>query len=237
MLGRHGMNQSSNHIFVVGLTGSIGSGKSTISRKLKEKNIKVIDADIISREVLVKNPKLKNEIKNAFGKDFFDDSDNLLRKKLGTFVFSDKEKKIDLEKIMIPYIIKDIFKKIEEYDNKGLDICIVDAPTLIENNLHFYMNAIILVTVDKETQIKRIMLRDALTREEVTIRINSQMDQEEKIKYADFIINNSGNIETTMQQLEKVLKSLEDFRGKNGNKKETHSINYSIYNIDNHDKL
>jgi dephospho-CoA kinase len=231
------MSQNNKPIFVVGLTGNIGSGKSTISNLLREKKIPIIDADVVSREVLIKHPRLMEEIKSAFGKEYFDEKGNLLRKKLGTFVFSSKEKKLELEKIMIPYIIKDIFEKIKEYDSNGYDFCIVDAPTLVENNLHFYMNAIILVTVDKENQINRIMMRDSLTMNEAIIRINSQMTQEEKIKYADFIIDNNGNMEATIQQLERVLKSLEDLRGKNGKKKQVPSINYSIHNINNPNKL
>jgi dephospho-CoA kinase len=231
------MSLNKKPIFVVGLTGSIGSGKSTISNLLIEKKIPVIDADIISREVLIKEPKLLKEIKDFFGEEYFDEKDNLIRKKLGTLVFSNKEKKLALEKIMMSYIIKDIFEKIKEYDSKGHEFCVVDAPTLIENNLHFYMNAIILVTVDKDTQINRVMLRDTLTKDEVLIRINSQMDQQEKLKFADFIINNNYSLENTIQQLEKVLKSLEDLRGENGTKKEALSIDYSINNISTGGKL
>lgn len=216
MLEIRGMKLN-NNIFIIGLTGSIGSGKSTISSLLKEMGIPIIDADLISRDVLTKHPNLLEVIKNTFGIEYFDDKGNLLRKKLGSLIFSDKTMKDNLEKILIPYITKDIFAKVNEYACKGHSFCVVDAPTLIENQLHFYMNAIILVTIDKELQIKRVMTRDSLNFTEVLNRINSQMPQEEKIKYADYIINNSGTMEQTIAQLNEVLKSLENIRGKNDN--------------------
>lgn len=206
-----------NNIFIIGLTGSIGSGKSTISSLLKATGIPIIDADLISRDVLTKHPNLLDVIKNTFGIEYFDDQGNLLRKKLGSLIFSNKTMKDNLERILIPYITKDIFDKVNEYACIGHSFCVVDAPTLIENQLHFYMNAIILVTIDKELQIKRVMTRDSLNFTEVLNRINSQMPQEEKIKYADYIINNSGSMEQTKAQLNEVLKSLENIRGKNDN--------------------
>jgi dephospho-CoA kinase len=206
-----------NNIFVIGLTGSIGSGKSTISKLIKEKGLPIIDADIISKEILIKHPNLLEDIKNTFGIDYFDEKGNLLRKKLGSLIFSNKVMKDNLEQILLPSIIKDIFDKVNEYACKGYKYCVVDAPTLIENELHFYMNAIILVTIDKELQIRRVMTRDSLNFDEVLNRKNSQMPQEEKINYADYIINNSGTVEQSKAQLNEILKSLVNIRGKNDN--------------------
>ncbi|EQB86554.1 hypothetical protein M918_13760 [Clostridium sp. BL8] len=188
------MKQSSN-IFLVGLTGNIGSGKSTVSNYLKEKGISVIDADVISREVMINHPDILTKIKLNFGDECFDQNGTLIRKKLGNIIFANQEKKNKLEEIIIPYIIKDIFAKVKEYADKGIDLCVVDAPTLIENNLHFYMNAIILVTVGREIQLKRVMERDSLSLKEATIRIDAQMKEEHKLKYADFVIKNDGTKE------------------------------------------
>jgi dephospho-CoA kinase len=210
-----GMNQ--NKIFVVGLTGNIGSGKSTVSNILREKEIPIIDADLISREVLIKHPKLLKDIMDSFGNEYFDSNGNLLRKKLGNLIFSNNEKKIQLENMLLPFIIRDIFDKIEEYDKKGFEFCIVDAPTLIENNLHFYMDAVILVTVERDVQIQRVATRDSLNLEDVMKRINSQISQDEKIKMANFIIDNNKSLYNTKIQVEQILNEMKILRGKNVN--------------------
>ncbi|MBP2023142.1 dephospho-CoA kinase [Clostridium punense] len=217
------MKQSSN-IFLVGLTGNIGSGKSTVSNYLKEKGISVIDADVISREVMINHPDILTKIKLNFGDECFDQNGTLIRKKLGNIIFANQEKKNKLEEIIIPYIIKDIFAKVKEYADKGIDLCVVDAPTLIENNLHFYMNAIILVTVGREIQLKRVMERDSLSLKEATIRIDAQMKEEHKLKYADFVIKNDGTKEHAKKQLEEILILVDNFRGKDGEKKEPYNL-------------
>lgn len=229
------MKQSDGRIFVVGLTGNIGSGKSTISNFLKEKQIPLIDADIISREVMIKHPSILKEIEDNFGNDFFDENGNLIRKKLGNAIFLDITKKIKLEEIIIPYIIKDIFQKVKEYDDNGDKICVVDAPTLIENNLHFYMNAIILVMVDKNLQLKRVMERDSLNLQDAISRIDNQMPQEEKLKYADFVISNNGTKDNAKKQLDEILILLNNFRGKDGKKKESCNVNHTNHIIANGD--
>ncbi len=198
-----------NKIFVIGLTGNIGSGKSTVSSILREKEIPIIDADLISREVLIKHPKLLKDIMDSFGNEYFDSNGNLLRKKLGNLIFSNNEKKIQLEDMLLPFIISDIF------DKKGFEFCIVDAPTLIENNLHFYMNAVILVTVERDIQIQRVATRDSLDLEDVMKRINSQISQDEKIKMANFIIDNNGSLNNTKIQVEQILNEMKILRGKN----------------------
>lgn len=191
----------------IGLTGGIGSGKSTVSSIMKKEGITIIDADIISKEVLKIYPEINWAIKEQFGGDFFYEG-VLDRRKFGSYIFSNEKEREKLENIMIPYIKKEIFKDIREYEDSGENMCIVDAPTLIEHGLHKLMDYNIVVWVDRKTQIDRIGKRDLLTNEEIINRIKSQMPLEEKIRYADFVIDNSGSIEETEIEVRKILRSI-----------------------------
>ncbi|ADL52426.1 dephospho-CoA kinase [Clostridium cellulovorans] len=191
----------------VGITGGIGSGKSTISKYLIKEGYRIIDADIISREVLIKYPEILNNIRTTFGEEYFC-GNSLNRAKLGEVVFKDQEKKQLLEDIIIPYIIKEIDGKFEKYQKHGLKIVFLDAPTLIENNLHKTMDKNILVWVDRETQENRVATRDKLSLDQVNDRIDAQLPLDEKKKYVDYIIDNTGSVEETYQQIDKLLKVL-----------------------------
>ncbi len=197
-----------NSTIVVGLTGGIGSGKSTVSNMLIERNIPVIDADKISREVLIIYPEVLWSIKKEFGEEVFDENDNLDRKKLGAMIFSNEIFKKKLENIIIPYIKKEIFDKIEKYVKAGEKLCIVDAPTLIENNLHKYMDEVIVIVVNEKIQIKRVMARDSLSKKDALNRINSQMPLKEKLKYATYTIDNSDTLSHTGEQLDNIIFNL-----------------------------
>ena len=105
--------------------------------------------------------------------------------------------------------------EIDEYDNMGEEICVLDAPTLIENNLHEEMDFVIVIAIMKELQISRVMARDEFTREEAINRINNQMSTEEKVKYADYLIDNGDTLEYTKFQVDSIIKELKEFRGKN----------------------
>lgn len=192
-------------MITVGLTGGIGSGKSTVSNILREKGIPVIDADIIAREVLELYPDLIKEIERAFGKEFIDEEGKLRRRELGNFIFKDRLLVDKLDKIMIPYIKSEIFKRIKEFSQIGEKICIVDAPTLIEHSIHKDMDANILVWVDEETQIQRVVNRDNMEKEQVYNRINAQIPLEAKKEKVDFIIDNSGSLEETKEQLRRII--------------------------------
>ncbi|AJA48532.1 dephospho-CoA kinase [Clostridium pasteurianum DSM 525 = ATCC 6013] len=192
----------------VGLTGGIGSGKSTVARMFKERSIPVIDADVISREVLNIYPELLSEIKQEFGIEFFDGDGKLLRRKLGDYVFASYARRKKLEEIIMPYIKKDIFKHIKLYEDLKENICVLDAPILIETGINNDMDLNILAWVDRETQIKRVMERDKMNLQQVINRINAQMPLEEKKKYVDVIIDTSVSIDYTESQVEKLLTSI-----------------------------
>lgn len=207
------MKQS--NILKIGLTGGIGCGKSTISMIFRENSIPVIDADEISRKVLLTHPDILLEIRKSFGDEYFDENGEFLRRKMGNLIFSDKSRKVQYENIIMPHIFHDILSEIKKYNDVGEEICIIDAPTLIENKLHTYMDKIIVVIASEEIQIERVMRRDNFSREEAIIRINNQMSTKEKCKFADFIIDNSGNLQETRIKVMKVISKLKLIRGKN----------------------
>jgi dephospho-CoA kinase len=192
----------------VGLTGGIGSGKSTVSSMLKEKGIDVIDADWISREIFDLYPEVAFYIRKEFGEGFFDERGMLKRRELGNYIFRYGRERIKLENIVIPFIKREIFLRLEEYDRKGVNICVVDAPTLIEQGLHRKMDYTILVWVDTATQRARVKKRDSLKDEQVADRINAQMSLDAKREYVDFIIDNSLELINTREQVEKVVTTL-----------------------------
>ena len=198
------MNQNK----VIGLTGSIATGKSQVSNYLKNKGIKVIDADLIARDVA--NYKIvKNKIKREFGEDLYK-NDKLDRKKLAEIIFARKIHRQKLNSIMHPEIYKEIKKESESADG----LVFIDIPLLFENedlNKKYGLDfdEIWLVYVDRETQIKRLMNRDDISREYAEEKINSQISVEEKRKKSDVIIDNSGTLEETFAQVEKKLKNKE----------------------------
>ena len=205
-------------MFKIGLTGGIGSGKSTVSNMLKSLSINVIDADIVAREVLILYPQILEKVRSEFGDYFFDKFGELERRKFGDFIFNNEEERKKYEAIIIPYIIKQIFIRIEECYKVGCDICVLDAPTLIENNLQINMDINILVWVDKETQIQRIVNRDLISKEKAELRLNAQIPLDKKRELVDYIIDNSGTTEYTKEQLIKVLDNINS-RGKKWSEK------------------
>ncbi|WP_294373155.1 dephospho-CoA kinase [uncultured Clostridium sp.] len=185
----------------IGLTGGIGTGKSTVSKILSEEKFKIIDADIIAREVLEKNPKILDIIRTQFGAGFFDWRGEFRRKEFGNHIFRFPKQRIKYEGIIIPYIKEEIEEKFKEYEKKKEKVVILDAPTLIENNLHSEMDYVILVIADNSVQIKRIIERDKITKYDAVSRINAQMSVEQKKEFADIIIDNNGDLVETQKQV------------------------------------
>jgi dephospho-CoA kinase len=185
----------------IGLTGGIGTGKSTVSSILKNEKFKIIDADNIAKEVLEKNPQILEMVRTEFGSGFFDWRGEFRRKEFGNHIFRFPKQRVKYESIIMPYIKQTMEENIKAYEKKGEKIIIIDAPTLIENNMHVDMDYIILVYADNSVQIKRVMDRDKLTKVEAVSRINSQMSMEEKKEYANIIIDNNADLIETQKQV------------------------------------
>lgn len=188
-------------MITIGLTGGIGTGKSTVSKILKDDGFKVIDADEIAREVLEKNPEILEQVRIQFGEGFFDWRGQFRRREFGNHIFRFPKQRVKYEEIIIPYIKAEIKAQIQNYKKKREKIIIVDAPTLIENKLHTDMDYIVLVCTDNSTQIQRIKNRDKLSQADAIGRINAQMPMEEKKNYANIIIDNNGDLIDTQKQV------------------------------------
>ena len=191
-------------MIILGLTGSIGCGKSSLSNILKENNIDIIDADIISRKIF-EDKKLLNLVFEYFGNCIKNEDGSLNRKALGNIVFNDDNKLIELNALTHPRIKEKIIKEIEILKLNNKEVIVIDAPLLIEGGYLEMVDKLLVITCNNEIQVNRIQKRDNCTREEALSRINSQMSQEEKVKYADYILDNSGSIEDLKENTREFL--------------------------------
>lgn len=189
----------------IGLTGGIGTGKSTVSSMLAGAGFKVIDADLIARDVLSKYPEILDKVRIEFGEGFFDWKGQFRRKEFGNHIFRFPKQRVRYENIIMPYIFKEINEAFKRYEEKGEKLVILDAPTLIENGMHKDMDYVILVWADTTTQIQRVKSRDKLSHSEVVSRINAQMQMEEKKKAANILIDNGGDLVKTQRQVKDII--------------------------------
>ena len=195
-------------MLVLGLTGNIGCGKSSVSTIFMENNIKVVDADIVARQIF-DDKGLLNEVFSTFGESIRNQDGSLNRRALGNIVFNDDEKLILLNNLTHPKIKQKILSKVEEYKNQGEKIVVIDAALLIEDDYIPYIQKLILITCREEIQINRIIARDNCTKEEAISRINSQMSQEDKKKFADYIIDNSNSFEELQEKVLELISVLQ----------------------------
>ena len=191
---------------VIGVTGGIGSGKSTVSRILKDLGAFVIDADKISREIVHKGSEALKELAEYFGEGILDADGALDRRKLSAIVFEDCGKLQALNNITHKYISKRIIIDLETLKGKEVsDIVAIDVPIPVKDGFLDVADEVWVVIADKETRLKRIMERSGLTVEEASGRISSQMSDEEFIKLADEVIYNNGPIEELEKSVAKLF--------------------------------
>ncbi|GGA36777.1 dephospho-CoA kinase [Psychrobacillus lasiicapitis] len=190
---------------IIGLTGSIASGKSTVSNMLKELGYPIVDADVVARVVVEKGTETLKTIEEAFGQEVIADDGSLNRGKLGDIIFSSPSKRKQLNDIIHPAIRAEMLRQKEELKKVGHPTIIMDIPLLFESRLQSYVEKILVVTVTEETQLERLMARNNFTLEEAKSRIQSQLPLSIKEKEADAVIYNNGTLEYTEQQLKKIL--------------------------------
>jgi len=188
---------------LIGLTGGIASGKSTVSAILRRLGAQVIDADALAREVVEPQQPAWNEIVEMFGNEILQSDQTLDRKKLRKLVFEEPSARKQLETITHPKIRQLAQEKIAESAASGASLVVYEAPLLFETGIHLWLRPVILVACDIATQKRRLQKRDSLSDAEIEQHLGAQMSLEEKRKLADYVIENNG----TLEDLESAVKT------------------------------
>ena len=190
--------------YIVGITGTIGSGKSSISSYLKKLGYIIIDADIISKKIS-EEEKVKSKIKDVFGDEYVV-SNKLNRQRLANLIFKDEEKRNELNNILHPLIKEEMIEEINQVNN---NIVFLDVPLLFETSFYELINASIMFYTKKDINIKRLSNRNNISLVDAKMMIEAQMDGEIKKTYATYVIDNSDTLELSYKQTDKILKLLE----------------------------
>jgi len=192
----------------IGLTGSIATGKTTVSTMFRELNIPVVDADLIAREVVEIGKPAYKELIAYFGEEILESNKKINRKKLGAIVFSKESERKKLNEIMHPAIRKEMLRQKEMHVENKERCIVLDIPLLFESNLFHFVDQVLVVYTDETTQLERLIERDQSTEKEALQRIQSQISVKEKAEKADKVIDNSGSIDETYKQLKAYLQKL-----------------------------
>jgi dephospho-CoA kinase len=188
-------------MLVIGLTGGIGSGKSTVAELFRQKAVELIDADVIAREVVAPGEPALQQIAGHFGSEVLDSDGSLLRKKLRELVFADPAERIWLEQLLHPLIHTAIKQRIAAC---ATPYCLLVSPLLLETSQRELVDRILVVDVSRETQLSRTLERDGSPRETVEAIIEAQVSREVRCKNADDIIANDGDIKDLAKQVDRL---------------------------------
>jgi dephospho-CoA kinase len=195
---------------IVGLTGGIGTGKSTVARLFAELGAKVIDADQLAREAQAKGSPALEAIRARFGPSVFTASGDLDRKALAAIVFQDGTARQDLNAIVHPRVAELAAERMQTLSEAGAALVLYDVPLLYESGLDQMLPAVIVVSAPSEVQRERLAGRDALSPGEIDARIAAQMPLSEKVARADFVIDNGGSLEATRAQVSALFQRLSE---------------------------
>ncbi|MBC7341916.1 MAG: dephospho-CoA kinase [Clostridia bacterium] len=189
-------------MFIIGLTGGIASGKSTVAGMLKDLGAEIIDADAIARQVVEPGRPALKKIAEKLGEEFINPDGTLNRAALGEYIFANPEARRTLNAITHPRIIEEVATRLRQIaDRDSLAVAVIDAPLLLEVGMASVVDEVWVTYVPEETQIKRLMERDGLTLEQAQARLKAQMPIDEKLKAADRVINTACSLEATREQV------------------------------------
>jgi dephospho-CoA kinase len=194
-------------MLVLGVTGGVGTGKTTVSSVFADLGAEVIDADALAHELLRAGAQGAKIVGRLFGPEFIDSEGSVRRRALGSVVFSDPERRRKLEGALHPLIIREIRRRLgvlKARPDSGKLVVVLDAPVLLEAGARDLVDKLVVVSAKRSTQISRLVKDAGLSFEEAEARIASQMPLEEKIKAADFVVDNDGDLATTKAQVKKV---------------------------------
>jgi len=195
-------------MIIIGLTGSLGTGKSTVAQIFKEAGVVVIDADLIVHELLKNNKTVLSEIKRIFGEAVFVQK-QIDRKKLGQVVFGDVKKLKLLTAILHPIALKEVLSQINQVkNNTNVRMVVVDAPLLIEAKWHLWVDYLIVVKSSRELQFKRLWQQRKMSKAEILRRLKVQLPIRQKINMADIVIDNRSTLSDTQKQTRMIIQRL-----------------------------
>ena len=187
----------------IGLTGGIGSGKSTVARRFAELGASVYSADEISRRALDPGEPCYQRVINEFGESILAADGTINRKALASIVFSDEQKRKQLNEIIHPFVIEQLFSRAkDELSGREHAIAIFDIPLLFESGLDAQMDRTLVVACDEQERIRRIVERDRVTPKHAIARIRAQMPEEERWQRADYVLENSGSLDELIRQVD-----------------------------------
>lgn len=190
---------------IIGLTGSIATGKSTVARRLKELGLPIVDADVVARHVVEPGSETLEAIYKEFGEAALLPDGSMNREVIGRQIFGNKEKRDKLNAIIHPAIRKEMLRQRDEHVANGEPIVIMDIPLLFESQLQHFVDRILVVGTSDVIQIERLMQRNQLSKEEALQRIQSQIPVSEKMEQADDVIRNDGSMDELMKQVDAVV--------------------------------
>lgn len=190
---------------IIGLTGSIASGKSTVSGMLKNSGYPIIDADLVARLVVEPGSETLTQIAQAFGSEVIQEDGTMDRAKVGEIIFNDPASRKILNDIIHPAIRQEMLQQRQEFLAQGFKTIIMDIPLLFESRLQHLVDKILVVSVTEENQFNRLMERNGFTEKEARARISSQLPMSVKEDGADAVIYNNGTLDETRWQLNRIL--------------------------------
>lgn len=193
---------------LIGLTGGIASGKSTVSLMLAKKGLPIVDADQVARQVVQPQSRGLQELRNEFGSDIILDDGQLDRQELGQIVFANPAKRRTLNQILQPKIRAEIHRQVQSYQRNGQQMIVLDLPLLFETGYASDCDRIVVVNVRPEVQLKRLMARNGYDRTEAVERIKSQMPLAAKVARADWVIDNNGDRQALQKAVNAFLTTL-----------------------------
>lgn len=192
---------------IIGLTGSIASGKSTVAQMLKDYHLPIVDADIVARQVVEPGSETLRQIAAAFGQEVIKEDGTMDREKVGAIIFHEPAQRKVLNDIIHPAIRKEMLRQRDEYIVNGAPHVVMDIPLLFESKLQHFVDKILVVSVTEEVQLARLMARNELTEAEARARIATQLPLSIKEQGAHAVIYNNLSIEKTADQLHAILRN------------------------------
>lgn len=190
---------------IIGLTGSIASGKSTVAKMIESYGLPIVDADVVARQVVEPGTPTLKKIAEAFGPEVIAHDGSMDRAKVGSIIFHNEEMRKTLNSIIHPAIREEMLRQRDEFISFGEKNIFMDIPLLFESKLEHFVEKIIVVSVKREVQLQRLMERNGLSEKEANARIATQIPVIEKEQLADAVIHNNGTLEDTAIQLQNVL--------------------------------